>query len=328
VAAATTDAHVVFYMLRPPSLSIDLAALKKALDRSTFTLRDCLVEDDFSDLCSTRQYTPAMYYRFVLPKHVESDRVIYLDSDMMVRRSLTSLYDTDLGGHVIAACKDYSLLHQMRDYGIPLHHLGQRKSVRDYCREVVGLNLATTDYFNTGVLVMDLARWQAQRISERCLAFCRGHEALVMADQDAANHVIQGAFARLDPRWNAFSYMRDEFPPVARRARQDIFGGYGATFTEPAGEWRDVLAAWAFDPWIVHFVYKSKPWNYAHRRTAYDQEFWALAAQTPFEADLRRQFRESRRRARMSYVPRTLLQLAVGRRGPLRRFRSRPHFYA
>ena len=44
-AAATTDAHVTFHMLHAPSLSIDMAGLKAALDSDRFCLVSCAITD-------------------------------------------------------------------------------------------------------------------------------------------------------------------------------------------------------------------------------------------------------------------------------------------
>ncbi|EHL97302.1 glycosyltransferase, family 8 [Acetobacteraceae bacterium AT-5844] len=289
VAATTTDAHVTFYMLHAPGVSAQLQALKAALDSGDFTVIPCEVSGDRSDLTVNRQYPEAIYYRFFLPDIVPADRVIYLDTDMIVRRSLRELYEMDLGGAPLAATKDYALTSHMRDHGMPVVFRGAFIPVDDYCRDVLGLDLSQKDYFNTGILVMDLKLMREQQTMERCLAFCRENPGLVMSDQDAANHVVQGNFRQLDVRWNSFTYLYAEyFPEGGKRKGPDLFGGYGDSLQAPPGQWRDILTQWAFDPWVVHFAFQSKPWVGGHRRTAYDGEFWAHAARTPFLKELRR----------------------------------------
>ncbi len=297
VAAATTDAHVTFHMLHAPGLAPRLQSLKAALDSADFTITLHEVSGDRSDLSVSRQYTEAIYYRFFLPDIVASERVIYLDTDMIVRRSLRELYELDLGGAPLAATKDNALVFHMRDHGMPVIFKGQFVPVDTYCRDVLGLDLSRHDYFNTGILVMDLERMRRERTMERCLTFCRENPDLVMADQDAANHIVQGNFLPLDVRWNSFSYLYAEyFPEGGKRKGHDIFGGFGDALRAEPGPWRDILTQWAFDPWVVHFAFQSKPWVGGHRRTAYDREFWAHAARTPFLEDLRRGLRASTRR--------------------------------
>ena len=282
VAATTVDAHVTFHMLRPPELSIDIAELKRSLDSDRFDVVDHVIDRDLSSLHRTDQYSDAMYYRFLLPELLTGDRVIYLDSDTMVRRSLRGLFESELNGHPVAAMPDYSLTYHMRDHGIPIHYKGRRILVAEYYADVLGFELTTTPYLNSGVLVMDLAAWRAQGIADRCFAFCREFGELNMADQDALNHILRGDFQPLDPRWNAFSYMFREYFPSAEANLPGIFGGFENRLRTPSGEWQRVLMSWAFDPWIVHFAYRSKPWQANDRRTDYDSEFWDNAFRTPF----------------------------------------------
>jgi lipopolysaccharide biosynthesis glycosyltransferase len=163
----------------------------------------------------------------------------------------------------------------MRDHLMPVTYEHRYIPVTDYCRDVLNLNLDTTPYFNSGVLVIDLKAWRALDISARCLEFCRAHPTLGMADQDAANHVLAGNFAPLDTRWNAMSYLLREYFPPSGSARPSIFGGYEENFRTPTGFWLEVLMQWAYDPWIVHFAYQSKPWQPTDRQTP-----WTLAWKT------------------------------------------------
>ena len=47
------------------------------------------------------------YYRLVLPELLpDYNKVLYLDSDMIIRRDIAELYDLDLESYLIAACYD------------------------------------------------------------------------------------------------------------------------------------------------------------------------------------------------------------------------------
>ncbi|WP_048861802.1 glycosyltransferase, partial [Acidisphaera rubrifaciens] len=282
VAASTPDANVVFHMLHAPALSIDLGALADSLDSDRFTIVEHVIAEDYTDLHRTAQYSDAIYYRFQLPSLIDAERVIYVDSDTMVRRSLAALYRTDLRGHPVAAMTDFSLTYHMRNHAMPIIHNGRAVTVDDYMLDVLDFDLTTTPYFNSGVLVMDLGAWRRTRLVERCLAFCRAAGELNMPDQDALNQVLRGDYLPLDPRWNAFSYLYREYMPEGPGTLPSIFGGFEANLRPPTGEWMRVLRDWAFDPWIVHFAYRSKPWAREDRRTDYDAEFWDNARRTPF----------------------------------------------
>jgi lipopolysaccharide biosynthesis glycosyltransferase len=320
VAATTKDAHVTFYMLHSSRLSVDVSRLKKKLDSDYFTIVECVVTEDLSKLYNTNQYSEAMYYRFLLPHFIESARVIYLDSDTMVRKSLTELYAMDLQGHPLAAMQDYGLTYHMRDHGMPVTYNGHFIDIDEYYSTILDFDVSVTDYFNNGVLVMDLDMWRETKLSERCIDFCRAHPGLIMADQDAANHILNGNFAKLDVRWNSFSYLYKEYFPNESRPRPEIFGGFEKNFQIPTGEWREILTKWAFDPWIVHFSYQSKPWVGHHRRTDYDREFWNNAFMTPFGASFHRRFLISCGQAAWNAARRKIVR-TWGHRFPLRQAR-------
>jgi lipopolysaccharide biosynthesis glycosyltransferase len=295
VAAKTTDARVTFHMLHAPALSIDLTDLQRALESDRFRILTRPITDDLSDLYKTKQYSEAMYFRYLLPYLLDCPRVIYLDCDVTVRKSLTELFETDLQGYSVAAAVDHGLSYHMRDHGIPLVYRGRYMSVEDYFGKELGFDVNSTPYFNSGVLVMDLDEWRRKNLSERLMDYCREHVGLVMADQDAGNVILNGDFAKLDTRWNAHTYLYREYVPIPGERKTLMYGGFEKRFRPPTGEWLEILEKWAFDPWIVHSSFRSKPWEAHHRRTPYDAEFWENAARTPYLGRLQARFEASKK---------------------------------
>ncbi len=290
VSDTTRDMPVVFHMVRPPGLATELGALREALETPRFRLIEHIANADTSGLHCTGHYSSAVYYRLMLPDLIDAERVVYLDSDTMVRRSLSGLWEADLQGHPIASTVDYLDLTHRNGDGIPVSHGGELMTVEAYCRDVVGIDLATTSYFNSGVMVMDLAAWRRRDLAARCRAECTASRALTFVDQDAANAILQGDFLPLDQRWNAFLFLAKEYWPAAESDRPSVLGQYQATLCPPSGDLLAALKAWADDPWIVHFAHRSKPWRAGDLRTDFDEEFWQHAFRTPFGSKLRRQF--------------------------------------
>jgi lipopolysaccharide biosynthesis glycosyltransferase len=295
VAATTRDANVKFHMVHPAPLSVSIAALKHRLERRGFEVIDTPIQQTAPKLAGLRVAEMPTYYRLLLPDIINADRVIYLDCDTMARRSLTPLYEMDLHGHALAAAQDYALTYHMRDHAMPLAHNGAYMKVEEYCADVLALDLSRQAYFNNGVLVMDLKQWRETNLGQRIFDFRRRQAGLTMADQDAANAVLQGAFAPLDARWNAFSYLHAQYFRPAGEPPAPIFGGFERNLRAPHAEWREILEKWRYDAWIVHFSHMSKPWEFSHCRTNYDGEYWRNALRTPFGPRLRKYFKESRR---------------------------------
>jgi lipopolysaccharide biosynthesis glycosyltransferase len=167
-------------------------------------------------------FTEATYYRLLLPKLLPANvsRLIYLDSDVIVRHPIEDLWGVDLENLSTAAVVNPRPMNR--------HGLGLRRD---------------KDYFNAGVLLMDLDRWRKEHIHDRALKFAAEFPgALPCADQDALNHVLAGAWKRLDLRWN----------------QQSKFFLHSATYLRVS--W---LALWRAKsaPYIVHYSTSTKPWH-------------------------------------------------------------------
>src|SRR3546814_5205985 len=87
-----------------------------------FTLHNIVVDArQFENVRTTPGITLATYYRLVmhhmLPAHVQ--RIFYLDSDIVVRKCLSEIYDIDLDGYLFAGVEDSLSLHYNRKFGLP-----------------------------------------------------------------------------------------------------------------------------------------------------------------------------------------------------------------
>lgn len=173
-------------------------------------------------------FTPAMWYRILLPELLpDLDRVIYLDVDIIVLDSLDPLWEQDLGDHLLGAVTNV----------FEPEHLGRPAE----------LGLGGPDaYFNTGVLLLDLARLRRERATQALRRYALEHrEQLLWPDQDTFNVVLRGRRLPLDPRWNCMN-------SVLRLERSaTVFGA-------------EVAARACRDPAIRHFEgpAQNKPWHY------------------------------------------------------------------
>lgn len=183
--------------------------------------------DVLSSLPPAQLTSSIVWYRLLLPGLLpDRDRVLSLDADTLVLHSLAPLFATDLEGNLLAA-----VAAPAAAYG-PGHDIGLGPAHQ---------------YFNAGVMVMDLGAMREQEIAARCMAL--GHErsaAFTYAEQDALNLVAHDSWLMLPPRWNALSYLWVE-PKLAPRA-------YSAL----------ELATARHSPAVVHFEGGQiiKPWYF------------------------------------------------------------------
>jgi len=132
----------------------------------------------------------ASYFRLFLDKLLPANvsRVIYLDSDILIKGPLDELWAVDLEYHIIAAVID------------PI--VNDNKSLREKIGQKISLG-PKSNYFNAGVLLIDLCRWRNARLGERALDFVLGYPDLITYwDQCALNHALNGQFRELTKDWN------------------------------------------------------------------------------------------------------------------------------
>ena len=130
------------------------------------------------------------FARFMIPSIFGEDvqRVLYLDADVLVLDDLGPLWSTDLKGAVRA------VLDRILDPQIKNRAPGLEKFPR------------VRDYFNAGVLLIDLDRWRKERISEGALQYLIRHPDSPLADQDALNVVCDGHWTELGLSWNFYDH--------------------------------------------------------------------------------------------------------------------------
>lgn len=163
----------------------DLAAMVR---RGGGTLELHEVSDtDIAGLPAAGHIPPAMWYRSFLAHLLpDVERVLYLDADTLAVDALAPLLDMDLEGNYAAA-----VANVWEPWNL------------DYPRSL-GLE-DPNEYFNSGVMLMDLGRIRGDRLTEQVLELARSGRRLVWGDQDALNVVMAGRWLHLHPRWNCMN---------------------------------------------------------------------------------------------------------------------------
>jgi lipopolysaccharide biosynthesis glycosyltransferase len=126
-----------------------------------------------------------MWYRILLPELLPGiKRIIYMDCDTIVMGSIADLWRADLDGNWLGAVSN-------------VFEAGQEEQGRR-----LGLS-GSTQYFNSGVLLMDLDAWRREGCTRQILDLARDPAVkLLWPDQDALNRVFAHHWMRLHPRWN------------------------------------------------------------------------------------------------------------------------------
>lgn len=205
-----------------------------------------------------------LWYRVHLPELLPGvARVLYLDCDVLALDDLRPLWEIDLAGAYAGAVTN---VWEPWNAGHP---------------ERLGLD--PRDYFNSGVLLLDLEAIRRDAVMERVLDYATTHE-LTWADQDALSVVLGPGHARLHPRWNAmnsvlmFPEAEAVFGPelvAEARARPGLRHFEGPTVNKPwhlLCGWRDREAyrrhrrATAWPRYVPAGITPGNLWRRARRR--------------------------------------------------------------
>lgn len=207
-ASRGTDTNLVVWVLHPGDIEAgDRTALEGVA--SGLEVRWCEVDAERSAACGVTLTGPlrgAAYLRCLTADVVEAPtgRAIYLDADTLVLHDITELVEVPLGGNPVGAVLDW--LPTVADAVAPWATLALDP---------------TAPYFNSGVMVMDLAAWRAENAGCAVLRRCLSDSDHLLAqgrwpqnDQYGLNVVFHRRWTPLDPRWNHFSERPSEGPPA------------------------------------------------------------------------------------------------------------------
>ncbi|WP_437191427.1 glycosyltransferase family 8 protein [Planctomicrobium sp. SH527] len=137
------------------------------------------------------------YARLMATELIQESRCIYLDTDVLVFKDITRLYDISLPSDCcIAAAPDSETLTLSDDSkSIPLKFELPPDG----------------EYFNSGVLLMDLDRLRQMDFLNQAMNFLNTHKGEhIFHDQSAINFLLHGQILKIDSSWNLASWQFDE----------------------------------------------------------------------------------------------------------------------
>lgn len=129
------------------------------------------------------------YTKLFLDDYLPSDieRILYLDSDVLVVNDLTELINMDMEGCCAAGVTD---------------------ALNENYYKLLGLN-EYARYCNSGVILEDLNAWRKKNIGNRIRKYCKDNGGYVFfMEQTAFNAALQGEIKILHPKYNTYSMMQ------------------------------------------------------------------------------------------------------------------------
>ena len=206
-----------------------------------------------------------VYSRLFAPSLLPDDYVIYLDCDTIVLDNILKITDgADLSKPVCAvtAYDPNYKLKSVKDLE-KLSPITRNDWAMEACLYRTYINLGmnhTAKYFGTGVMIINLNYWRQYKITDKALAFLQRHpDKAGFADQDGLNHVINGNYFALHPRWN---YTKWQIRCI---------------FAYPLQEMQEAHRNTA----IMHIYSHPKAWDYMCSN-GYQKLYWRYRKDTPW----------------------------------------------
>lgn len=138
-----------------------------------------------ADRGSLSQYA-RLFVSSSLPENL--DRVLYLDCDIIIEKSIKELWKLNLHGKIVGALMD---------------------AFSKYYRQ--NIDLEENDImFNSGVMLIDLKKWREQQIEKKLKDFIfKKNGRIQQGDQGALNAVLSHDTYCIEPRFNAVTIFFD-----------------------------------------------------------------------------------------------------------------------
>jgi len=187
-------------------------------------------------------YPKGIYYRLLIPDLIDATKLLYLDCDMIINGSIWELYNQDPGEAYLCA---------IEDPGFDRHRqLGMDKTAR---------------YFNSGMMLINLAKWKKTALHKKVLDFIENNpEAIWFPDQCGLNAIINGNWKTVPLKYN----QQSSFFSEGFEEQFDCFN---------AEELREAKT----NPVIIHYTGGSKPWH-SKNQHPYKHLYWHYLKMTPY----------------------------------------------
>ena len=182
-----------------------------------------------------------------LPRSIE--RIIYLDADTLVRGCLKNLWETELEDNILGAVIEPTATKEQHER----------------------LSLSGKPYFNSGILLIDVAAWKKEGIGREIISYCYENKTRLTAfDQDAINAVLSDRIKPLSPKYNwCNSFV---FYPYKTLCAINNPAPYYPEF-----EYDSAVS----DPVIIHYLGEERPWR-AGNTHVFRDEWMDTLSSTPF----------------------------------------------
>lgn len=144
-------------------------------------------------------YSIDTYYRFFIADlFPEYDKVIYLDSDIIVLGDISDLYFYNISNYLLGVVQEQVMAHN--------------ECFSDYVEKALGVKCK--NYFNAGILLMNSKLFRLYNIQSKFFKLMGRFKFRVTQDEDYLNVICKDKVKYLDLGWNKMPFEETGFDDV------------------------------------------------------------------------------------------------------------------
>jgi len=193
------------------------------------------------------------YFRFFLPQIMQGyDRVLYLDSDLIIKDDISNLFFLDMRGYPVAAsieCLMSAVVNIFNQY--------------EYFYNTLNLT-DVNSYFQAGVMLLDIPKLLKMDFTKKTLKMAHEYNYGCL-DQDILNKLFSNNYFLFDNKWN--------FSPLQHHMKT-------LNYLQSMSEKVRAKYLSVTSPKIIHYADRGKPWLDPSQDMA--EQWWQYARNTPF----------------------------------------------
>ena len=180
------------YNLKPTfkdKLSFDVISnVKNKMKYPNLDYKEYFIDDNFCKLFKISHHIDyATYFRFLIPEILPEyiDKVLYLDADIIVNGDISPIFDLEFDDDTYLYACDHLFKPEQK------LHL-KKFGLSEY-----------DDYFNAGVMYIDLKKWRENNISKVLIDYAfEKKDDILWWDQDVLNVIFHKKWKKLHPKYN------------------------------------------------------------------------------------------------------------------------------
>lgn len=235
-------------------VSDDNKSLFKKFEKNNISIN--IIDYDLGDLSRFNQtgyyVTASCLLKFVIPRLLpQYEKILYIDGDIIVKKDLTDIFDTDVKDYYCAAVADMAAIVACKFH----------------------LRLGIPRYFNGGVLLFNAKRFREDNMEEKLFACKAEHPDYMCMDQDVFNKVFNNKVKFLPQKWNC---MMPNFEIMHKNLGQTM-ADVDVFYHTEYGSYKKMED----DAYLLHLTNELKPWKY---EDVYMSKLWLkLFKRSPFK---------------------------------------------